>query len=710
MKQILQNLSNGDTTLAEVPCPKPQIGSVLIATDKSLVSVGTERMLVDFGKANWIEKARSQPDKVKMVLDKIKTDGLQPTIDAVRSKLDQPLPLGYCNVGTVLDNGGSEFEAGQRVVSNGNHSEVVRVPKNLCARIPDEVDDDSAAFTVLGAIALQGVRLTAPTLGEAVVVTGLGLIGLLTVQILRANGCRVLGIDFDPKKCELAKIFGAEVVNLSNGEDPIARANSFSRGRGVDAVIITASTKTSEPVSQAANMCRKRGRIVLVGVVGLELSRADFYEKEISFQVSCSYGPGRYDSDYEDKGHDYPVGFVRWTEQRNFEAVLDLMAQGHLDIKPLITHYFDIEEAVEAYKVLDDRSALGILLSYPSPVENRVSRNIVIREKISEPYTSDSAEKAVCAFLGAGNYASRVLIPAFSSAGAVLDTLVTSGGISAAHHGKKNDFARASTDAQSVFDNKEINTVAIATQHNMHSRQVISSLGAGKNVFVEKPLALTEREIDEIEETYQLLAKKPRVLVGFNRRFAPLVKKMKELLSVVDEPKSFIMTMNAGDIPKDHWTQDPEVGGGRIIGEACHYIDLMRYLAGAKIASYSAVKMGNVPGLEVTEDKASITLTFDDGSFGTILYLANGGKSFPKERIEVFCNNAVLQLDNFRSLKGFGWKGFNKIKNFSQDKGQKACAKAFVDSIVSGAESPISFDELMEVSRISVKVAESLRD
>lgn len=710
MKQILQNLSNGDTTLVEVPCPKPKIGSVLISTSKSLVSVGTERMLVDFGKASWVEKARSQPDKVKMVLDKVKTDGLQPTIDAVRSKLDQPLPLGYCNVGTVLDNGGTEFEAGQRVVSNGNHAEVVRVSKNLCATIPDEVDDDSAAFTVLGAIALQGVRLTAPTLGEAVVVTGLGLIGLLTVQILRANGCRVLGIDFDPQKCELAKKFGAEVVNLSNGEDPLARANSFSRGRGVDAVIITASTKTSQPVSQAANMCRKRGRIVLVGVVGLELSRADFYEKELSFQVSCSYGPGRYDSEYEDKGNDYPVGFVRWTEQRNFEAVLDLMAQGHLDVKPLITHHFDIEEAVEAYKVLDDRSALGIVLSYPSPVESRVARNVVIREKVPQPDMSDRAEQAVCAFLGAGNYASRVLIPAFSAAGAVLDTLVTSGGVSAAHHGKKNDFLQASTDAQSVLGNDEINTVAIATQHNMHARQVVSSLGAGKNVFVEKPLALTEQELNEIEETYHSLAKKPRLLVGFNRRFAPLVKKMKELLSVVDEPKSFIMTMNAGSIPKEHWTQDPEVGGGRIVGEACHYIDLMRYLVGSKIASYSAVKMGSVPGLDVTEDKASITLTFEDGSFGTIFYLANGGKSFPKERIEVFCNDAVLLLDNFRSLRGFAWKGFTKIRNLSQDKGQKACAKAFVDTIVTGSESPIAFDELVEVSRVSVKVAASLRD
>lgn len=704
MKQILQNIANGETQLVEVPCPQSKKGQLLITTTKSLVSVGTERMLIDFGKSSWIAKARSQPDKVKMVLDKVKTDGLMTTIDTVRSKLDQPLPLGYCNVGIVQDNGNTEFAVGSRVVSNGNHAEVVRVAKNLCAAIPDNVDDESAAYTVLAAIAMQGVRITNPTIGETVVVTGLGLIGLIAVQLLKANGCRVLGIDFDSSKCALARKFGAETVDLSQDEDPIAKANSFSRGRGVDAVIITASTKSNEPVSQAANMCRQRGRIVLVGVVGLELSRADFYQKEISFQVSCSYGPGRYDSEYEDKGNDYPVGFVRWTEQRNFEAVLDLMSSGAIDMKPLISHRFEIDDAINAYKCLDDRSSLGILLNYSANTEELLS-NKLVNIRTAETY---AAQDAVCGFIGGGNYASRVLIPAFKSAGAKLDTLLTSGGVSAVHHGKKNDFANASTDLSQLLANDKVNTVVIATQHNLHAEQIIQALNAGKNVFVEKPLALTHGELDAIETAYNAQDGKPRVMVGYNRRFAPHIIKMKSLLSKVSEPKSFIMTMNAGSIPADHWTQDPSVGGGRIIGEACHYIDLMRFLVDSEITGFTATCMGATPGVEITEDKASITLTFKDGSFGSIHYFANGGKAFAKERIEVFAGDAVLQLDNFRKLIGFDWPGFKQDK-MSQDKGQNNCSKAFVDSIVSGLASPIGFDEIMEVARVSVDVAESLR-
>ncbi|MBU2917735.1 bi-domain-containing oxidoreductase [Psychrosphaera sp. F3M07] len=705
MKQILQNIANGETQLVDVPCPQNKVGQLLITTQKSLVSVGTERMLIDFGKSNFIEKARSQPDKVKMVLDKVKTDGLMPTIDAVRSKLDQPLPLGYCNVGIVQDNSGTSFQVGTRVVSNGNHAEVVRVPKNLCAEIPDNVDDESAAFTVLAAIAMQGVRIANPTIGETVVVTGLGLIGLITVQLLKANGCRVLGIDFDSTKCSMAREFGAETVDLSIGEDPIAKANAFSRGNGVDAVIITASTKSNEPVSNGANMCRKRGRIVLVGVVGLELSRADFYEKEISFQVSCSYGPGRYDSEYEDKGNDYPIGFVRWTEQRNFEAVLDLMSSGAIDMKPLISHRFEIENAIEAYKCLDDKSSLGILLNYSSNTEQLLETKVVnIRN------ADNYAEKdAVCGFVGGGNYASRVLIPAFKNAGAKLDTLLTSGGVSAVHHGKKNNFANASTDLEQLLNNNAINTVVIATQHNLHAEQVIQAINKGKNVFVEKPLALTHAELDAIQTAYDAQNGKCRVMVGYNRRFAPHVVKMKALLGNIAEPKSFIMTMNAGAIPADHWTQDPSVGGGRIIGEACHYIDLMRFLAGSEITGFSATCMGKADGVDITEDKASITLTFKDGSFGTIHYLANGGKAFAKERIEVFANNGVLQLDNFRKLTGFDWKGFKKDKLMSQDKGQANCSKVFIESIEKGQSSPISFEEIMEVARCSVDIAESLR-
>ncbi|QTH64622.1 bi-domain-containing oxidoreductase [Psychrosphaera ytuae] len=702
MYQVLQNLANGETTLVDVPCPKGKAGNVLIATKQTLVSVGTERMLVDFGKAGWIEKARSQPDKVKMVLGKVKTDGVAATYDAVKSKLDQPLPLGYCNVGTVIDGSDSGFEKGTRVVSNGNHAEVVRVPKNLVAAIPENVDDESAAFTVIGAIAMQGIRLIKPTLGETVVVTGLGLIGLLAVQILRANGCRVLGIDFDSSKCELAKQFGAEVVDLSKGEDAILAAEAFSRGRGVDAVLITASSKSNEIMHQAATMCRKRGRIVLVGVVGLELSRADFYEKEISFQVSCSYGPGRYDEEYEENGKDYPIAFVRWTEQRNFEAILDLMSSGAVDVKPLISHRFNIEEVKLAYEKLNDRASLGILLGYTNSDNLSLQNATVDLEKDS----IRSADTGNVAFIGGGNYASRVLIPAFKKAGASLSTIVTSGGISAVHHGKKNGFNCASTDIKQAL-NENTDTVVIATQHNLHAEQALVALENNKHVFVEKPLALTHEEIDALESAQKAANK--IVMVGYNRRFAPHIQKMKSLLDKKASPKSFIMTMNAGDIPSDHWTQDPKVGGGRIIGEACHYIDLMRFLAGSKITSFSAKKMGENPYVEITEDKAIITLSFEDGSVGSIHYFANGGKSFAKERIEVFCDNGVLQLDNFRKLKGYGWKGFNKMNLWSQDKGQANCSKLFMDAVKCGGEPPIPNDEIFEVARASIDIAEQLR-
>jgi len=702
MKQVLQDLNSGCTDLVEVPSPKPKTGFALIGTSKSLVSVGTERMLVNFGKAGLIGKVRSQPDKVKMVIEKVKTDGLSATYDAVKAKLDQPFPLGYCNVGKVLDGSDTEFKKGARVVSNGHHAEVVRVPKNLVASIPDEVDDETAVFTVLGAIAMQGIRLVSPAVGETVVVTGLGLIGLLTVQILKANGCRVLGIDFDSAKCELARQFGAEVVDLSKEQDPVVMAEAFSRGRGIDAVLITASSKSNDIVHQAATMCRKRGRIVLVGVVGLELSRADFYEKELTFQVSCSYGPGRYDEDYEDKGKDYPFGFVRWTEQRNFEAVLDLMASGSIDVKPLISHRFKIDDAVAAYEKLDDRSSLGILLDYQGTTAESLAENTV---KLSEN-SINQAQKGNVAFVGGGNYASRVLIPAFKRAGANLTALVTSGGMSAVHHGKKNGFLLASTDIEQALDDA-VDTVVIATQHNLHASQTVQALEKGKHVFVEKPLALTHEEIDKIEASQKVA--KTMVMVGYNRRFSPHIQKIKSLLDAKPSPKTFIMTMNAGEIPKDHWTQDAEIGGGRIIGEACHYIDLMRFLAGSKIKSFNAVKMGESDYVELTEDKALISLTFEDGSMGSIHYFANGGKSFPKERIEVFCDNAVLQLDNFRKLRGFGWKGFNKMNLWSQDKGQENCVDAFMDSVREGRENPIPQDEIFEVARVSVDIAEMLR-
>jgi len=725
MKQILQSLKTGETKVTEVACPSAAPNQLLIRTKQSLVSSGTERMLMEFGKAGWIQKARQQPDKVRMVLDKVKTDGLLPTLNALLNKLDQPLPLGYCNVGVVMEVGAvgqgavgnGQWTVGDRVASNGKHAEVVSAPINLCAKVPDNVSDEEAAFTVIGAIALEGLRLAQPTLGECVAVTGLGLVGLVAVQLLRAQGCRVLGIDFDSHRLALAKQFGAEVVNLSSGEDPIAVSRVFSRNRGVDAVLITASTTSSEPVHHAALMCRKRGRLVLVGVTGLELSRADFYEKELSFQVSCSYGPGRYDPNYEEKGFDYPIGFVRWTEHRNFEAVLDMMADGRLNVRPLISHRFKIEDAEQAYELLSSQtSSLGIILDYPTSEERPEEKALrrTVRLNVVELVTS--AGKATLGFIGAGNYATGVLIPAFKKAGARLKTVASSGGVTSAHAGRKFGFEACTTETDKIFADAAINSVAIATRHNSHADLVCRALRAGKHVFVEKPLGLAMAELDKIQAVYEpgFLNSStgrplPILMVGFNRRFSPQVHRMKSLLESTREPKVFVMTVNAGVVPPEHWTQDPSVGGGRIVGEVCHFIDLLRHLAGSSIVSFDAVSMGKAPGLSLTEDKSTIVLRFKDGSIGTIHYLANGHKSFPKERLEAFSGGRILQLNNYHSLRGFGWTKFGKMNLWRQDKGQQACTTAFVRAVEQGGPMPIPLEELFEVSRVTIEVAEALR-
>lgn len=716
MLQLLQNLGTGETLLATVPAPLVSPGHLLIATSKTVVSAGTERMLVDFGRASLFDKARQQPEKVKMVLDKVRTDGLFATLDAVRSKLDQPLALGYCNVGTVIEvgRGVENFAPGDRVVSNGPHAEIVRVPQNLCARVPGSVDDEQAAFTVLASIGMQGVRLAAPTLAENVVVTGLGLIGLLTVQLLRANGCRVLGIDLDSKRLALARRLGAYTCDLSRGEDPVAAGMALSRGRGVDAVLITASTKSSLPVEQAAKMSRKRGRIVLVGVTGLELNRSDFYEKELTFQVSCSYGPGRYDQAYEARGQDYPFGFVRWTEQRNFEAVLALMESTAIDVSGLVTHRYPLREAGRAYEtLLNDRDALGIVLSYETPDSSAVARTRSVQLN-AEANVPRVPQQPVIAMVGAGNYGSRVLLPALAKTGARLDTLVTSAGVSGVHHGRKAGFEIASTDFdEGVLSNGRINTVIIASRHDSHADLAAQCLEAGLNVFVEKPLALDEESLDRV---WRLAKANPAekaggaLMVGFNRRFAPLVVKLKQLLSAAPAPKCFVYTVNAGFIPADHWTQQRDVGGGRILGEGCHFIDLLRHLAGSSIATASITTLGRVPSAALRDDKASISLEFTDGSIGTIHYFANGAKEFPKERLEVFCDGAVLALDNFVRLTGYGWRGFGKQRLLRQDKGQAACISSFIDAVRDGRPSPIPLDELIEVSRVSIRLAEAQRE
>jgi predicted dehydrogenase/threonine dehydrogenase-like Zn-dependent dehydrogenase len=708
MQQLLQSLGDGRIVLEEIPVPTPVPGALLMRTSRSLISAGTERMLLDFGRANWIEKIHQQPEKAQQALDKVRTDGVFATLEAVRSKLNQPIPLGYCNVGRVAEAGpnAGAFRVGDRVVSNGSHAEFVAVGRNLCAKVPDSVSDEEAVFAPIAAIALQGLRLAEPAIGERFCVIGLGLIGLIAVQLLRANGCKVLAVDPDPVKLDLGRRFGAHVVDLSTGQDVLQLAEEFSAGEGMDGVLITASTDSSKPVEQAARMCRQRGRIILIGVTGLELNRADFYKKEISFQVSCSYGPGRYDEVYEGRGIDYPFGLVRWTEQRNFQAVLQLMESALLDVQSLISHRFEFAAAGKAYDLLADRTqlSLGIVLEYPGESNAApIARQVMVRAP-----TSDSRPQTpVVAFIGAGNYAGRVLIPAFRAAGARLFSVASAGGINAARYARQYGFESATTDADALFEAPEVDCVVVVTRHDSHAQFVQRGLAAGKHVFVEKPLALTLPEIDAIECATKVSAAGPAplLMVGFNRRFAPLTRRMKTLLSAVPGPKSFVVTVNAGAAPAGHWTMEA-AGGGRIIGEACHFVDLLRFLAACPITNCGA--RSTQSERTIAEDPSvDISLNFADGSMGTIHYLTQGHASFPKERVEVFAAGRVLQLDNFRRLRGFGWPGFSTQRLWRQDKGQMACVAAFLQSTQSGSSPPIPLDEIFEVGRVTIDVSES---
>jgi predicted dehydrogenase len=710
MQQLLQSLADGSILLEEIPVPNPARGAVLSRTSRSLISSGTERMLLEFGRAGWLEKIRQQPDRARQVLDKVRTDGALATLEAVRSKLDAPISLGYCNVGRVVQvgDGATGFSVGDRVVSNGSHAEFVVVGRNLCARIPDAVSDDEAVFAPVAAIALQGLRLSAPSIGESYCVIGLGLIGLIAVQLLRANGCKVLAVDPDPMKSALAQRFGADVVDLRAGEDVLKIAERFSKGQGIDAVLITAATDSSEPVAHAARMCRQRGRIVLVGVTGLQLDREDFYRKEISFQVSCSYGPGRYDEAYESRGLDYPFGLVRWTEQRNFQAVLQLMESAQLDLRPLMSHRFAFGAAAAAYDLLADRTqpSLGIILEYQDETKGPA---IVRKVALSAAFASGT-QRPAGAFIGAGNYAGRVLIPAFRAAGARLFAVATGSGINAARYGRQYGFELASTDVDAVLAAPEVDFVVIATRHDSHADFVRRALAAGKHVFVEKPLALTSLDIDAIEAVYhdRVAQRRPMLMIGFNRRFAPLAVRMKGLLGAVREPKTFVATVNAGAVPPGHWTIEP-AGGGRLIGEACHFIDFLRFLAGCPITGTSVRRThGEGPGS--SDPSYCVTLSFGDGSLGTIHYLTAGDASYPKERIEAFAGGRVLQLDNFRRLRAYGWPGFKSQRLWRQDKGQRACVAGFLRAIDAGAVSPIGLEEILEVSRATIAASEAARN
>jgi predicted dehydrogenase/threonine dehydrogenase-like Zn-dependent dehydrogenase len=698
MKQLLQNLKTGVLDTPEIPCRKPRRGEVLVQTHATLISAGTERMLLDFGKANWVQKARLQPDKVRQVLDKIRTDGILPAIESVQAKLDHPISLGYSNVGIVLES--DVYKPGTRVVSNGPHAEVVCVPKNFTAAIPESVKDDEAAVTVFGAIALEGIRLLAPTLGETIAVMGLGLIGQLAVQILKAHGCRVLGVDLDGSKVDLAKSFGAESVNLSQGEDPVAVATRMTRDRGVDGVLICAATQSDEPVHQATQLCRKRGRIVLTGVTGLHLSRDDFYKKELTFQVSCSYGPGRYDQAYEQDGQDYPHAYVRWTAQRNFEAVLQLMAEGRLHAGSLITHRFPFTSVHEAYALLDrNEPYLGILLEYPNRDKEQLTQRSVSIVSANAPEPSEecaAAGRNQVVVIGAGTYATKVLLPVLHKAKARIGVIVSSGGVSAQHAARKFGIPTATTDTATLFTDPSILAVVVATRHDSHAHYVCQALSAGQHIFVEKPLALRLTDVDEIERLY---AACPQiVMVGFNRRFAPHAQKMRQLLSTTHGPKCVVITVNAGACATDHWTNDTELGGGRLIGEGCHFLDLARFLIARPIV--------DAHWHTTAHDTATLHLEFDDKSQASIHYFANGYRRYPKERVQVFTEGKILELDNWRKLRGYGWKRFERLNLWRQDKGNVACLESWLTAIKNNGQSPIPFDEILEVTRWTLRAVQ----
>lgn len=699
MKQIIQDLKTGATILEEVPAPQVKTGSVLIKTTRTLVSLGTERMLVEFGKANLIDKARQQPDKVKQTLDKLKTDGIMPTLEAVFNKLGQPLPLGYCNVGRVVavGKGVTEFSVGDRVASNGNHAEYVCVPKNLVAKIPDNVSDDEAAFTVIGSIALEGVRLFKPELGETVVVIGLGLVGLIVSQLFKANGCRVIGVEFDQEKLDLAASWGVIPVNPANGDDQVKVVEQLTGGVGADGVIITASAHDDSIIHNSCLMSRKRGRIILVGVVGLNMRRDDFYKKELSFQVSCSYGAGRYDEDYENKGIDYPLPYVRWTEKRNFETILQSISQGGLNVKTLITENVELKDYLEIYGDMRKRGSIASIIRYPD--EERMQRVIAIDDNRFE------ATSGKIGIIGAGNYTSSTVVPCLKKAGAMVKYVASAGGLTAKMVAKRIGAENATSDYNEILRDPEVSLVIITTRHNMHARMVLEALQAGKSVFVEKPLCLNDAELDEIATAYKAASNGVTLTVGFNRRFSPYAIKLKKMIG--DGPKNIIATMNAGFIPPEVWIHDLQIGGGRIIGEACHFIDLCSYLAGSNVVSVCMNAMGRNP--EENTDNASILLRYENGTNAVINYFANGSKSYAKERVEVFSQERVFILDNWRKLTGYGVGAGSKMSG-SLDKGQKNEFGMLNERIVKGGDSLIPFDSIINTTKASFAAIQSLKE
>jgi len=741
MKQLMQNLKNGDTIVADVPIPTPQPGEVLVHTAASLVSAGTERMVVEFAEKSLVGKARSRPDLVRQVFDKARREGLLTTLEAAFGRLDQPMPLGYSSAGTIVslaegatnDPGLAGFHAGQRVACAGGgfavHAEYACVPRNLIAALPDEVDFESAAFTTLGAIALHGFRLTQTQIGERIAVIGLGLLGLLAVEIAIAAGCRVFGVDLDPRRVTLAESLGAQAVLRGQA---IEAGSSFSGGRGCDAILICADTPSTDPVELAGAIARDRARVVAVGAVGLHLPRKIYYEKELTFLNSRSYGPGRYDPTYEEKGVDYPLGYVRWSEGRNLEAVVDLLAQKRMDVKALISHRFSIETAPQAYELITGKRKepfLGVLLTYPQPeIEAETTTTIqrsdflrsstateipaALSQTAKEPVGTGASPRVSVGVLGAGNFATAAMLPALkATAGVNLVGVASASGMNASYAAGRFRFRYATSDSSRVLEDPQINTIAVLTRHNLHAPQVIAALQAGKHVFCEKPLGLNQAELDSIQQTLAEAQAKsiiPLLTVGFNRRFAPLAQKMKQFLDERKEPLIAHYRVNAGYIPLNHWTHDPEQGGGRLIGEGCHFIDFITYLVGA---APSNVTVRGLPDAgRYKEDNLSITLAFPDGSLGLVSYLANGDKAFPKERVEAFSAGRVAVLDDYRSLELiFNGRRKTHQSRLRQDKGHRAEWAAFANAIQADGPPSIPYDQIFGVMTASFASVQSLR-
>ena len=718
MKQLLQNLKTGETSVSDVPIPSAKPGTALIRTAPSLVSAGTERMVVEFAEKSLVGKARSRPDLVKQVLDKARREGLLTTVDAAFNRLDQPMPLGYSSAGTILalGQGLQGFKVGDRVACAGGgyavHAEYAIVPKNLLVHIPDEVDFESAAFATLGAIALHGFRLAQPQLGERVAVIGLGLLGLLTVKIARAAGCHVFGVDLDPRRVELAEQAGAEAVTRDQAE---AAALSWSRGQGADCVLICADTPSDDPVILAGAIARDRANVVAVGAVGLNFPRAVYFQKELNFVNSRSYGPGRYDLKYEEGGYDYPIGFVRWTEGRNLAAIADLLASGNLDVKPLISHRFPIEKAPEAYELITGKNTepfLGVVLTYSSEDVTPETNHLIPSYSFPKTSGTDNVKRkndiVRLGVFGAGNFATAVMLPALKTKENIeLVGILSGSGLSAAHAAQKFGFHYAAENIDQLLNDPGINTIAILTRHDLHAEQVVAALQAGKHVFVEKPLAINNEQLAIIGDQLSV-ARDQLLTVGFNRRFAPLAQKMRNFIGKRTEPLVAHYRVNAGFIPLTHWLHDPEIGGGRIIGEGCHFVDFLTFLVGEPPVSVSAQGLPD-QGI-YREDNVVLTLAYPDGSLGTVSYLANGDKSFPKERVEVFTGGRVAVLDDFRFLEMVhNGKRETVRSRMRQDKGHQAEWEFFARSIFGSGEPPIPYNQLFGVTEATFAALESLR-